>query len=228
MTAQTIIRNTIAEQVYAELRGWMASGRLQPGERLRPDEIAGVLNVSQTPVKEALVRLGAEGLVETAPRRGTVVRRLSRAHTAELFAVREMIESWAIRDGLAAGRVTPEFLDRIRETVDDLCKAVDGGRFIDQAGAMEADRRMHYLLVGLSDNRLMTDWYRQVISQTEFIRLYATAPERAIETQMEHKAILAALETRDLDVILATVHDHFESACGGLLQTIDEEPAATS
>lgn len=222
MTVETIIGNTIAEQVFSELSGWIASGRLRPGQRLRPDEIAAELNVSQTPVKEAMLRLGAAGLVETVPRRGTVVRRLSKTHTSELFAVREMIETWAIGVGLAAGRVTPAFLDQIGATVDDLSNTIKDGKFVDAATAMEADRRMHYLLVGLGENSLMIDWYRQVISQTEFIRLYATAPERASVTEIEHKAIYAALKAKDLTKIRRVIHDHLESACGSMLPVIGD------
>ncbi len=218
----TIVRNTIGEQVFSELRGRIAAGRLRPGEKLRPDEIAAELNVSQTPVKEALLRLGAEGLVETAPRRGTLVRRFSTTHTSELFDVREMIETWALRTGLAAGRVTPDFLDQIAATIDDLSKAIVDGRFNDIEAAMAADRRMHHLIVGLSGNSMMTDWYRRVSSQTEFIRLYAAEPGRAVETEVEHKAIYAALQARDLEVVRHAIHAHFKSACGSLLPTIAE------
>ncbi len=217
---QTIVRNTIGEQVFSELRNRIAAGRLQPGEKLRPDDIATELNVSQTPVKEALLRLGAEGLVETIPRRGTVVRRFSKTHTAELFEVREMIETWALRSGHAAGRITPGFLDRIAATIEDLGKATDGGRFNDVGAAMAADRRMHHLIVALSGNSMMMDWYQRVISQTEFIRLYAVQPERGVETMAEHMTIYAALQALDLDAVLGAIHAHFESACGSLLDDV--------
>lgn len=222
MTGATIIRDTIGEQVFSELRGWIVAGRLKPGQRVRPDEIATELNVSQTPVKAAMLRLDAEGLVESVPRRGTVVRRLSTSHTKNLFEVREMIETWAVSEGFAAERITPEFLLKIRATIDDLCKAIVDGQFADAAGAMEADRQMHYLLVGLGGNSMMMDWYRQVISQTEFIRIYATEPERAPETEAEHERIYAALKSRDLPQVLQAIRDHFGSAYRSLLLTIND------
>ena len=178
MATQAIVRNTIGEQVFSELRRRIAVGQLRPGEKLRPDEIATELSISQTPVKEALLRLDAEGLVETMPRRGTVVRRVSRLHTVELFRVREMIETCALRTGFAADRITPQFLKEVRATVEDLSAAVVDGKFADIERAMEADRGLHDLIVGLSGNSIMIDWHRRVISQTEFIRLYAT-PARA-------------------------------------------------
>ena len=227
---QAIVRNTIGEQVFSELRGRIAAGRLRPGEKLRPDEIAAELNVSQTPVKEALLRLGAEGLVEAVPRRGTVVRRLSKSHTAELFEVREMIETWALKAGFAANRITPSFLERIAATIDDLSAAIADGRFSNIEAAMEADRRMHHLIVGLSGNSMMMEWYKRVSSQTEFIRLYAMEPERvSIETEVEHKAIYAALQVKDLETVQRAIHAHFKSACGSLLPTIvDSEPTASA
>ena len=91
---------------------------------------------------------------------------------------------------------------------------------------MEADRQMHYLLVGLGDNRTMMDWYRQVISQTEFIRLYATEPERAVETETEHRKIYAALKSGNLARVQKAIHDHFGSTCRSLLPTIGDDEAA--
>lgn len=223
MTAQAIVRNTISEQVFSELRRRIATGQLRPGERLRPDEIARDLHVSQTPVKEAFLRLDAEGLVDTIPRRGTVVRRVSRRHTVELFQTREMIETWALRDGFANNRITDDFLKSVGRTIDELSGAVANGRFIDIEKAMEADRAMHYLIVGLSGNSIVIDWYRRLMSQTEFIRLYATRPERATETDTEHREIFAALQAHDLGGTLSAIHDHFESACHSLLPTIGEE-----
>ena len=225
--AQTIVRNTISEQVFYELRGRIAAGRLRPGERLRPDEIAAELQVSQTPVKEALLRLDAEGLVETVPRRGAVVRRVSRRHTIELFRVREMIETWALSVGFADNRVTEDFLAAVGETVKDLSAAVVNGRFADIEKAMEADRGLHDLIVGLSANSIMIDWHRRIISQTEFIRLYATPPERAVETETEHQAIFAALQALDLEAARRAVHEHFESACQSLLPAIAEPGSNT-
>lgn len=223
MTAQAIVRNTISEQVFSELRRRIATGQLSPGERLRPDEIARDLQVSQTPVKEALLRLDAEGLVDTKPRRGTVVRRVSRRHTVELFRTREMIETWALRDGFAEHRITDSFLNSVGKTIGELSDAVADGRFTDVEKAMEADRAMHYLIVGLSGNSIVIDWYRRLMSQTEFIRLYATRPERATETDSEHREIFAALQARDLNATLGAIHRHFESACHSLLPTIGEE-----
>ncbi|MEM1399591.1 MAG: GntR family transcriptional regulator [Pseudomonadota bacterium] len=223
MTAQTIVRNTISEQVFLELRRRIATGQLQPGERLRPDDISRDLNVSQTPVKEAFLRLDAEGLVDTVPRRGTIVRRVSRRHTVELFRTREMIETWALRDGFANDRITEDFLAAIGETVEELSSAVANDRFVDIEKAMKADRSLHYLIVGLTGNSIMIDWYRRVMSQTEFIRLYATRPERATETETEHKEIYAALQSRDLDGTLLAIEEHFQSACNSLLPIISAE-----
>ena len=227
MSEQLIIRNTIAGQVFSELRRRIAVGQLRPGEKLRPDEIATDLDVSPTPVKEALLRLDAEGLVETIPRRGTVVRRISRNHTAELFKVREMIETWSLRAGFAADRITPQFLEQARKTVEDLSATVVDGKFTDIEQAIEADRALHDLIVSLSGNSIMIDWHRRVISQTEFVRLYATPPERATETEVEHNAIYEALQAGDLQAAECAVREHFESACRSLLPAIADDEAST-
>ena len=87
---------------------------------------------------------------------------------------------------------------------------------------MEGARGLHDVIVGLTGDSIMIDWHRRVISQTEFIRLYATLPERAAETEVEHKAIYKALQARELEAVQCAVHDHFESACQSLLPAIAE------
>jgi DNA-binding GntR family transcriptional regulator len=72
-----IVRSTLAEQAYTDLRAQIMSGRLPAGHRLLPEELALALAVSPTPIKEALVRLDQDGLVAMETRRGAVVRRFT-------------------------------------------------------------------------------------------------------------------------------------------------------
>src|SRR3954471_6906326 len=102
-----------------ELREAILAGSLPPGARLRAEPLAEQLQTSRTPVREALVLLAREGLVDIEPRRGAVVRQFDAADLADLYDVRALIEPYAARR--AATRIGPGELARLRE----ICAAAE-------------------------------------------------------------------------------------------------------
>ena len=108
---------TTADAAYRALRQAILQGDLAPGERLRSDALASELRVSRTPVREALRKLEAEGLVR-ARARVSIVRAFSEQDLTELFYVREALEGMAAR--LAAENATPGEIAEIRELLDDM------------------------------------------------------------------------------------------------------------
>src|ERR1700733_7134265 len=108
---------TTADAVYRALRHGILHGDLAAGERLRSDALAGELKVSRTPVREALRKLEAGGLVERSGS-GLIVREFSEKDLTELFYVREALEGMAAR--LAAENATPSEIGEVRELLDDM------------------------------------------------------------------------------------------------------------
>src|ERR1700761_9246488 len=115
---------TTADAVYGALRHGILHGDLAPGERLRSDALAIELRVSRTPVREALRKLEAEGLVAHSGSR-LVVRALSEQDLTELFYVREALEGMAAR--LAAENATPDEIAEIRHLLEDMDAVRRGG-----------------------------------------------------------------------------------------------------
>ena len=101
----SIVRSTLAEQAYSDLRERIMSGRLPAGHRLLPEELAVTLAISATPIKEALVRLDQDGLVAMETRRGAVVRRFTAADVRNLYEARQLIELHALSRGFDEGRI---------------------------------------------------------------------------------------------------------------------------
>jgi DNA-binding GntR family transcriptional regulator len=93
---------TLADRAFIELRDAIISVRLEPGQRLRLDDVAQQLGMSVMPVREALRRLEAAALIEVEPHRGATVARLSAVELVEVFNLRTLIEVVAIRRGAAA------------------------------------------------------------------------------------------------------------------------------
>src|SRR5438105_3225610 len=88
---------TTADAVYEALRQRIVEGEFAPGQRLRSDALATALKVSRTPVREALRKLEAEGLVGLSPRGGLIVQELSEDDLNEIFLIREALEGQAAR-----------------------------------------------------------------------------------------------------------------------------------
>ena len=106
---------------YHQIRRWIVEGRLRPGERLVEQRLAEELDLSRTPIREALRMLQSEGLVRFEPNRGARVRSLTMADIDDLYELRGRLEAMAAE--LAAVRATPDQLDRLTAAEADFAAA---------------------------------------------------------------------------------------------------------
>lgn len=120
---------SIGDMVYEVLREAILSGAFSPGERLRQEALATAIGVSRLPVRAALLRLDAEGLVEFHPRRGAVVQTLTHDEITEIYELRDLLETYALRKSMQ--RMTPERIARLRELAEQLDAEAEGDPFVD-------------------------------------------------------------------------------------------------
>ncbi|MGH9030636.1 MAG: GntR family transcriptional regulator [Acidimicrobiia bacterium] len=144
-------RATAVESVMEAITEGVKDGRYAPGQRLVEADLTAELGVSRGPLREALGRLAAEGLLELEPYRGAVVRKLARGEVVDLFRVRELLEGEAAR--LAALRIDEDDHRRRLETGIDAVNMFR--RRADSRGYMDENARFHELIVDLSRNRLL-------------------------------------------------------------------------
>ena len=97
LAAAPITPLTLVDRVHQRIWGWINSGKLEAGDWLRIQELGRTLKVSDTPIREALIRLQQSGLVETIPHVGTRVKRFSRQEIEEVFDLREALECYALQ-----------------------------------------------------------------------------------------------------------------------------------
>jgi DNA-binding GntR family transcriptional regulator len=183
-----------AEAVYRALRQGIVDSKLAPGERLRSDALANELRVSRTPVREALRKLEAEGLVEHAGSR-LVVRALSERDLTELFYVREALEGMAAR--LAAENATPSEIAEIRELLDDI-------EAVRRRAALDALRQLtgefHQALSRASHNNRLAQALATLLDNVRKIQTSTLFGEgRAALALQEHRDLLAAVAAHDGD-----------------------------
>lgn len=220
---ETQRRPTLADQAYTELQDQIVSGQLSAGQRLMADQLAEALAISQTPVKEALVRLEQEGLVEVASRRSSTVRRFTLADIGEIYQARLLLELHAATRGIETGTVTAEFVDRLAETLRELMAFIERQSQDGLAEAIRRDRAFHALVVGLAGNRLISGWHQVVQRQMQTVRNYSLRQYDLGRTRREHGAIVEAFAARDRDAVIAALTAHLSASRDEILSRPPEE-----
>jgi len=209
MTLHQVLRRfrnsgTTAEAVYSTLRHCIVLGDLAPGERLRSDGLATKLGVSRTPVREALRKLEAEGLVAVSPRLGLVVREISEQDLSEIFVIREALEAAAAR--LAAENGTSAEIADIRELLEDMEAVRQRGQL---EGFRELTAEFHLCVCRASHNSRLLRMLKDLLDQVRHLKTSTLFIEgRAAEALQEHRELLLALEARDPERAEAVARAH--------------------
>jgi DNA-binding GntR family transcriptional regulator len=197
---------TLRERVFERLRDDILSARLAPGTELHEVGLAGSLGVSRGPLREALGRLAAEGLVTITPRRGAVVTKLTRREFVEAYQVREALESLAVRLSV------PKLTDADRALLHELHeKMVSFARDGDVGGFFEDNRRFHEVFVRASGNERLQRMHAQLIDQMG--RLMSKSHELRgglAQSVAEHGAILEAVDAGDAERAARLLEEHIE------------------
>lgn len=197
-----------SERVYQALKHRILAGMLEPGTRLVELQLATEFSVSRTPVREALKRLTAEGLVSVDPLRGIVVSDVDARELEEIFVVREVLDGLAAR--LAAGRVSSTDLTKLNLLMDMMRESVKTGQW---EGMVQANIKFHDVLHQAAGNERLRHLTRNLL---DFVRRFSkqafASQERAAEVLAEHEEIIRALEMRDADLAEKVARRHVESA----------------
>lgn len=193
------------KETYDRLKAYLLSGKIQPGKRIHQEKCAEILNVSRTPVREALQRMVSEGLVERSEVRGFRVAQLSVDELDELFDMRTVLEAFAMR--LICRRITPETLDLLGRYVAEAEAALTRQ---DPDGVFEANTAFHDTLYSLIQDRKR--FLATLSTMKEHILRYRKQTlmhfDRARKSIDAHKKIVFALQAKDqiLTEYLMRVH----------------------
>jgi DNA-binding GntR family transcriptional regulator len=211
-----INRTTLSEQIYDYLRGEILTGRFAPGDRLDLGELVGRLKVSKMPVKEAIGRLAAEGLLDVQAQRGTFVSRVDPRDLAETFEVRRALEMLA--GELAARRVRKSDTERLRALIAEMEKSDEVARHL------ALNFEFHTLIVELSDNRKLIETYHRLRVPIQVAGIHYRSEnwvERLAQEQKEHRAIVRALEQKDAEAVSRAISEHIKRGSASLLEDVE-------
>jgi len=214
------IRQKSTDRVYSALRRKVIDSELSPGSQILEQELAMMLGVSRTPLREALVRLENEGLLEIIPRHGVRIIPMSVADMKEIYQVLVSLESAA---AAALASQTPSDaalveLDAIFERMDALLKASD------ITGWALEDERFHLKIVELAGNRRLREIVSNCWDQAHRARMFTlrlqTHPQPA-QSMKEHRQIITALRKRDAVKAESLLRSHRERGLARQIEIIE-------
>lgn len=193
---------SLRAQVGQQLRDALVAGELVPGVVYSAPVLGTQLGVSATPVREAMLDLVRDGLVETVRNKGFRVVALSPQRLAELLAVRADLESAALARVAAAPR---DDLTELEGLLSDMAAAGTRG---DVRGYVEADRRFHLGLLALDGNALLLELVADLRSRTQLHGLAPLAGDPLAHTAHEHRELLDAVRHGDPATAAALMRTH--------------------
>lgn len=204
--AMRLVSNSLHDEVAAQLRERIFSGELLPGSFLDEPALAEQMDISRTPLREALKVLTAEGLLRHEPRRGCFVNEVTEQDLDDIFPVLTLLEGRSAFE--AAERATDADLQALEVLHDKLARHARARRINDYYAANYA---IHEAIIALAGNR----WLAQVIGDLRKIVKLARlrqlhAPGRLEESLAEHQAVFAALKARDPAAAEAAMRLHLE------------------
>lgn len=195
---------SLRTQAIVQIRQAIVTGALAPRSMHSEQSIAAGMSISRTPVREALLQLATEGLVEFVPQRGVRVTELNAEKLGDVFQVRTAIESYCAF--VLAARPRKDILAALDVTLsrqEDIIDADDHLRWV------EANMEFHTILVGSLENELMDKTLASLASHSMRIGYRMIArKERMRESLAEHRSIFEAIRRRDQDRARALAAEH--------------------
>ena len=223
MTAEiiSIPRAALHEQAAHRLRQMLVENRIAPGAKLNERELCDELNVSRTPLREAIKMLAAEGLVELLPNRGAIAVELTEADVLNTFEVMAGLEAQS--GELAAQRVTDDELIEIKAMHYEMLAAYTRQ---DLPSYYRLNASIHSAINAAAKNPVLTATYRQVNARLQALRFRSNQDgEKWKAAVKEHEQMISALSARDPVAMRAVLMGHLTNKRDVV---IDQLRAATS
>ncbi|MDN5343900.1 MAG: hypothetical protein PWQ18_11 [Clostridia bacterium] len=211
---------TLQNDIYSYLRKKILAGALKPGERIVETEVASNLGISKSPVREAMRKLEADGLVIIKPRVGGFVVSLGEEDIKDIYEVRQAVEGFAVRLLARKGEQKERIVRDLNEILAQYEQAVKAGDF-SQCNRIDTD--LHLYLVKTSDNSRLIKMALTIYDQAYLLKNMASdIPGRKRQSLREHREIVRAIETEDYVAAQEALINHLEGLKENVLKKYRE------
>jgi len=201
---RSLKRENLGNQVFEQVKEMIVRGEIPAGKRMIESEIAESMGISRTPVREAVHKLGAEGLLKPLPRGGYVVRGLALPDIEETFEIRSILESFAAY--LAANRHSSKEILPLEKKMEEF------QRYLDRDDLKELTRintEFHELLYALSRSQKLIKMIHDLRDEIYFLRkMILNSVDMARLSNKDHREIIKAIKKREDKKVEKLVRDH--------------------
>lgn len=203
----TQIKQTKQQYVYEYIRSRIISNELTPGTIITEDSVCNTLNVSRTPVREAIRRLTSEGLLAITPGVGLSVPSIGLEDLIEIYDIREALESLAVR--LFIGRTTPAIIDKLSDIMKEQEKAVEAG---DIHKFMELDMVFHRQIDTVAGNKRLSSLLDSIYEQISRLAFINQDDPNILEIAIPvHQKLMECITNRDKENAVLAMQEHIRS-----------------
>jgi DNA-binding GntR family transcriptional regulator len=203
MQAERLPRTNLVSAARSAIKRLIVTGQLSPGTPLKIEELATRLGVSSSPIREALRLLQSDGLVEIVPFCGATVRAFGHAELAEVYEIREFLETGALRK--AAPDFPPDCIKKLEAAWAEMQKAMAVG---DQAAFLAADIAFHQGIVDMASNKQLSELYSTLAERGMCFMLGRDAA-LFNQCRQEHSGLLKAIRSHEAKKALRLLEEHF-------------------
>jgi len=204
-----------AEQIYERIKTMAMTFAIRPGERVNEVEVAKSLNVSRTPLREALNRLMVEGFLTRAPNRGFIGRPLDAKQVFDLYELRRALEASIV--AIACERATDEELAELERFVKS---SKDRPEDTNASSLLALDEQFHERVAALTRNEEMARAIRSINARIHFFRWIDMQNGKRRYTQQEHMRIVKALKERDAPAAARLIEGHISRRLDRIVDVI--------
>lgn len=206
--------SSLRSRVFAQIENDILNGKYKPGDSLIETKLSEELGVSRTPVREAIRQLELEGLVQTIPNKGAIVKGITLQDIEDIYTIRMMIEGLAAR--WAAQKITDEELEELKEAVE-LEEFYTNKN--DSEHLLMFDSKFHEIIFRASKSKPLMHMLRTFHHYVQRARnISMSSPERARMVLEEHRKILEAIERRDPERAEMLTNQHVRNASENVLK----------
>jgi DNA-binding GntR family transcriptional regulator len=206
------------------IREAIVDGRLEPGRRLKEEELARELGISRTPIREALLMLQAEGLVDAVPNRGAMVRVHTPEDLDDLYQLRALLEGFAARR--AATRIAEPQVEQLRASCDRF-EGLDPDKKLREL--VRENLLFHSAILDIAGSARLASMVRRVIELPLVYKSYIWySPDQKRISVHYHRQIVNALAARDAERAELIMKEHVFEARDLLVARLREDPAAVT
>ncbi len=205
----------LAPRAYQQILDLILSGKTRPGEQLNERQLADMLGMSRTPVRDALLMLEAEGLIVRQGRMGVQIKQMHIDEFLDALQVRALLEPAVSR--MAAGKVDHAALDELERSLHSAIDMADAtGSGMDRSQTRWIDDTLHSLISDSAGNAQLSAIVRNLRRKTQIFDL-KNLPERAVATCREHLDIISALRLGDGEKTAEAMALHLEQVRASII-----------